>query len=144
MEEEDTSKRRSFHGSRGEMRKKVSLHQTHELPLLQTVPAQRLDETRHLPLNWSPTALLAESECGCVFASFYMQLGAWTEILHTKMTAASVCCVTCFRHYMLANTGATLKNLTSWVNALIHCHQSGRQQHRYHFHVCTQLKLTSC
>lgn len=55
------------------MRKKVSLHQTQELPLLQTVPAQRLDETRYLTLNWSPTALLGESGgvCVCVFACFY-------------------------------------------------------------------------
>lgn len=42
MEEGDTSKRRSFSGSCGEMTNKVSLHQTHEL---QTVPAQRPDET---------------------------------------------------------------------------------------------------
>lgn len=60
VEEGDTSKRKSFSGNRGEMRKKVSLHQTQELPLLQTAAAQRLDETRYLTLNWSPTALLGE------------------------------------------------------------------------------------
>jgi len=37
------------------MRKKASLHQTHELPRLQTAPARRLHETRHLALSWSPT-----------------------------------------------------------------------------------------
>lgn len=53
------------------MRKKVSLHQTHELPLLQTVPAQRLDETRYPTLNWSPTTLLGESGCiFCIYAAW--------------------------------------------------------------------------
>lgn len=68
------------------MRKKVSLHQTHELPLLQTVPAQRLDETRYLTLNWSPTALLGVWMCVCLHV--FMQRGAWTVILYTKVTAA--------------------------------------------------------
>lgn len=47
------------------MRKKVSFHQTHQLPLLQRVPAQKLDETRHLRLNLGPTALLAQAEDVC-------------------------------------------------------------------------------
>lgn len=91
VEEGETSKRRSFSGSWEEMRKKVSLHQTQELPLLQTVPAQRLDETRYLTLNWSPTALLGESGgvCVCVCLHVFMQLGAWRVILYTKVTAAT-------------------------------------------------------
>lgn len=72
VEEGDTSKWRSFCGSWGEMRKKVSLHQTHELPLLQTVPAQGLDETRYLTLNWSPTALLGECGCVCVCVCMFL------------------------------------------------------------------------
>lgn len=61
--EEEASKNRRFCRSWRQMREKVSLLQTHRLPLLQRVPAQKLDETRHLRLNTGPTALLAQSEC---------------------------------------------------------------------------------
>lgn len=81
--EGSTSKRRSFSGSWGEMRKKVSLHQTHELPLLQTVPAQRRHETRYLTLNWSPTALLGECGCVCVCVCMFLcSLDSNSVLLH--------------------------------------------------------------
>ena len=67
----ETSKMRSFSGSCGEMRKKVSLHQTRELPLLQTVPAQRWDETRYPTLNWSPSAPLGECGYGIYLHFFF-------------------------------------------------------------------------
>lgn len=57
------------------MRKKVSLHQTQEFPLLQTVPAQRLHETRYLTLNWSPTVLLGERGCVCLHVFMQLVLG---------------------------------------------------------------------
>lgn len=75
VEDGETSKRRSFYGSWGEMRKKVSLHQTQELPLLQTVPAQRLHETRYLTLNWCPTVPVGESGCVCLHVLYSSQLG---------------------------------------------------------------------
>lgn len=78
----DTSKWRSFSGSCREMRKKVSLHQTQELPLLQTAPAQRRDETRYLILNWSPTALLGERECVSIFAFFNAARNLDSNSLH--------------------------------------------------------------
>lgn len=72
VEEGEASKSRRSCGSWRKMRKKVSLHQTHQLPLLQRVPAQKLDETRHLTLNPGPTALLAVRTClHVIWISFF-------------------------------------------------------------------------
>lgn len=71
VEEEEASKSRRSCGSWRKMRKAVSLHQTHQLPLLQRGPAQKLDETRHLTLNTGPTALLAQSVLCVFWISFF-------------------------------------------------------------------------
>lgn len=42
--------------------------------------------------------------CVCIFL-YAATVGAWTEILHTKMTAASICCITCFRPLVALSSG---------------------------------------
>lgn len=94
VEEEEASKDRRFCGSWRQMRKKVSLHQTHQLPLLQRVPAQKLDETRHLTLNTGPTALLAHSEC--VYVWFESLSSGWCLDRNSEINLTSIFCIACF------------------------------------------------
>lgn len=125
VEEGDASKGKSFSGNWGEMRKKVSLHQTQELPLLQTVPAQRLDETRCLTLNWSPTTLLGDCGCGCLHV--FMQTGAWTVILRTEVTAAS---------FVRIAYSATIQTYS------VFCHYQGSSQvHGWLTYIC-QIRMS--
>lgn len=81
-------------GSWRQMRKKVSLHQTHQLPLLQRVRAQKLDETRRLTLNTGPTALLAQSEC--VYVCFESLSSVWCLDKNSEINPAFIFCSACF------------------------------------------------
>lgn len=94
VEEGEASKSRRSCGSWRKMRKKVSLHQTHQLPLLQRVPAQKLDETRHLTLNPGPTALLAQSER--VYMWFESLSSVWCLERNSEIKMATVFCIAWF------------------------------------------------
>lgn len=94
VEEEEASKSRRSCGSWRKMRKKVSLHQTHQLPLLQRVPAQKLDETRHLTLNPGPTALLAQSER--VYVWFESLSSVWCLDRNSEIKTATIFCIAWF------------------------------------------------
>lgn len=94
VEEGEASKSRRSCGSWRKMRKKVSRHQTHQLPLLQRVPAQKLDETRHLTLNPGPTALLAQSER--VYMWFESLSSVWCLERNSEIKTATIFCIAWF------------------------------------------------